>query len=194
MMSHIIDCMGLKCPQPVIQTKKYFDSIESGDATIVVDNEVSKNNVIKYAGSSGYQTKVDRKDGTYLITIKKVHESNDIPDIEEKRLTILVSSNVLGSGDDNLGAALMKSYFYALAEGDIVPKDLLFLNSGVKLAVEGSDVLESLIKLEERGVNIASCGTCLDFYQLKDKLVIGEITNMYTIIEKMHLATNTIKL
>ena len=88
----------------------------------------------------------------------------------------------------------MKSYMYALAESDSIPQDMLFLNGGVKLTVEGSEVLESLNKLKERGVAIASCGTCLDFYSLKDQLAIGEITNMYTIIEKMNNADKAIKL
>ena len=88
----------------------------------------------------------------------------------------------------------MKSYFYALSESDKLPSDLLFLNAGVKLTVEGSDCLDSIIKLKEKGVNILSCGTCLDFYNLKEKLAIGEIGNMYTIIEKMNTSDNTIKL
>jgi selenium metabolism protein YedF len=112
----------------------------------------------------------------------------------EEELVLLVSSEMLGVGDDKLGAALMKSYLYALTESDKKPKVMMFLNGGVKLTAEGSDVMESIKALEESGTEILSCGTCLDFYGLKDKLLIGSVTNMYTIIEKMHHATNTIKL
>lgn len=193
-MENIIDCKGLKCPQPVINTKKYFDSIEEGQATIIVDNEVSKNNVSKFAESNGFTSEVQEKDGLYYISINKENCSCKPMDFNEKKLTIVVANDKLGLGDDKLGATLMKSYFYALSESDLIPSDLLFLNAGVKLTTEGSDCLDSIKKLQERGVNVLNCGTCLDFYNLKEKLVIGEITNMYTIIEKMNSADKTIKL
>jgi len=193
-MENIIDCKGLKCPQPVINTKKYFDSIEEGQATIIVDNEVSKNNVSKFAESNGFKSKVQEKDGLYHIVITKEDCSCKLMNFNEKNLTIVVTNDKLGLGDDKLGLTLMKSYFYALSESDILPSDLLFLNAGVKLSTEGSDCLDSIKKLKERGVNVLSCGTCLDFYNLKEKLAIGEITNMYTIIEKMNSADKTIKL
>lgn len=105
---------------------------------------------------------------------------------------MVISKNTLGSGDDKLGFALMKSYLYALSESDKIPSDLLFLNGGVKLTIEGSDCLETIEALKNKGVNILSCGTCLDFYGIKDKLKVGEITNMYTIVEKMTTGDNTI--
>jgi len=189
-----IDCTGLKCPQPVINTKKYFDSIEEGIAEIVVDNEVAKNNIVKLAENSSLKCEIMEKDGNYHIKINKERCQCEVMELTSKKFTIVVSTDKLGLGDDKLGAALMKSYMFALAESESIPQDMLFLNSGVKLAVEGSEVLESLNKLKDRGVSIASCGTCLDFYGLKDKLTIGEITNMYTIIEKMNNADKTIKL
>ena len=88
----------------------------------------------------------------------------------------------------------MKSYIFALSEADLIPNDLLFINGGVKLTIEDSPVLDSLKKLISRGTNILVCGTCLDFFNVKDKLSIGEITNMYTIVELMNNADNTIKL
>ena len=174
-MENIIDCKGLKCPQPVINTKKHFDSIEEGQATIIVDNEVSKNNVSKFAESNGFKTELQEKDSLYYIKITKENCDCKPINFNEKNLTIVVSNDKLGLGDDKLGLTLMKSYFYALSESDKLPSDLLFLNAGVKLTVEGSDCLDSIIKLKEKGVNILSCGTCLDFYNLKEKLAIGEI-------------------
>lgn len=194
-MKNLIDCKGLKCPQPVINTKKYFDSIQEGEAEVIVDNEVSMNNVCKFAESNGFEKSVVETEGMYHINIKKSCDCCKPMNFDEKKkFTLLVSSDKLGLGDDKLGATLMKSYMYALSENDVLPDDLLFLNSGVKLAIEGSECLESLKAIRDRGVNIYSCGTCLDFYGIKDKLAIGEITNMYTIVEKMNSADNTIKL
>lgn len=191
---NIIDCKGLKCPQPVINTKKYFDSIEDGEAVVIVDNEVSKNNVVKFATSNGYKNSVKEENSLYHITInKEACEACGEMNFEEK-LSILIGSNKFGEGDDTLGETLMKSYLFALSESDKLPTHIMLVNGGVKLGVESSDVLESLFKLKERGVEILSCGTCLDFYGLKEKLAIGEITNMYTIVEIMNKSTNTINL
>lgn len=187
-----INCKGLLCPQPVINTKKYFDSIEKGRAVIIVDNEVAKQNIIKFAKGSGYDyVLIDKKD-EYRIEIIKSNENIKLQDKAE--LSILVSTDILGKGLEELGKILMKSYFYALSESDNIPKNLIFINSGVKLTTEGSEVIDNLNILKEKGVEIASCGTCLDFYGLKDKLLIGEISNMYNIIEKMNASTNTITL
>lgn len=197
----IIDCKGLNCPIPVINTKKYFDEIESGSGIVVVDNEVAKNNIIKFASSSEYSFEVDSKnDEIFEITITKGNSKQNealkvssTQNIDNKPLTILITSDKFGDGSDELGIALMKSYLFALSEADIVPDNLLFLNAGVKLVVENSPVLDSINKLKLRGVNIQSCGLCLDFYGLKEKLVIGEVTNMYAIVELMN-KSNTIKL
>jgi selenium metabolism protein YedF len=189
-----IDCKGLKCPQPVINTKKYFDSIEKGEAEVIVDNEVAKNNLSRLCDNNGLKYSVDEKEGLFHIKIVKYDNTDKISVKQSENLVILVSSDKLGAGDDTLGSTLMKSYMYALSESDKLPKDLLFINSGVNLVTEDSAVLESLKKLSERGVYIASCGVCLDFYGIKERLAVGEITNMYTIIDKMNSAGNTIRL
>ncbi len=194
-MNNIIDCKGLACPMPVVKAKKYFDSIESGEATIIVDNLVAKDNIVKLAKGSGNESIVEEKEGLYFIKITKEkcevvnEETKDI-----KKFTLLVSTDKLGMGDDKLGDMLMKSYIFALSEADTVPTDLLFINGGVNLTIDTSSVLDSLKKLIERGANILVCGSCLDFYNIKDKLSIGEITNMYTIVELMNSADKTIKL
>ena len=189
-----IDCRGLKCPEPVIKTKKYFDECIEGEVIVIVDNDVAKNNIVKLSESSGFKSEVTESQGVFHIKIvKDACECTPIK-FKNEKLTIVVGSDKLGVGDDKLGIALMKSYMYALSESDIIPEDMLFLNGGVKLTTLGSEVLESLNKLKDRGVTISSCGTCLDFYDLKSKLAIGEISNMYTIIEKMNAADKTIKL
>lgn len=194
MDTHTIDCKGLKCPTPVINTKNYFESIESGTATVIVDNEVAKNNIIKLATNSGYIYNVSINENLYYIKmIKEASCCNSCID-DLKKFTIVISSDKLGVGDDKLGSVLMKSYLYALSESNNLPTDLIFLNGGVKLTTEGSDSIESIKTLVNKGVNIVNCGTCLDFYGLKDKLLVGEISNMYSIVEKMNSADMTIKI
>ncbi|EYE88657.1 selenium metabolism protein YedF [Fervidicella metallireducens AeB] len=191
-----INCAGLPCPKPVIMTKKELENIENGELEVIVDNFAAKENVSKYAKSIGLDFTVNQKENLYYILIKKgnneVAECSLMNFENEKNLVIVVGSDKLGAGDDKLGNVLMKSYIYALTESEIKPKTIMFLNGGVKLTTEGSEVLESLKNLESKGVEILSCGTCLDFYGLKDKLIIGNVTNMYTIIEKMNNADKTI--
>lgn len=194
-MNNIIDCKGLQCPLPVVKTKKYFDSIENGESTVIVDNLVAKNNIVKLAEGSGYKSVVEEKEELYYIKItKENNEVVSVPVKASKKFTLVISTDKLGQGDDKLGAILMKSYVFALAEADLIPNDILFINGGVKLTVDDSPVLGSLMKLVERGANILICGVCLDFYNIKDKLSVGEISNMYTIVQLMNNADNTIKL
>ncbi len=107
---------------------------------------------------------------------------------------LVVGGDKLGDGDDKLGEILIKSYMFSLEKCPPYPKTILFLNSGVKLVVENSPVLDNLRAMESQGVEILSCGTCLDYYNLKDKLCVGGVTNMYAIVEMMNNAYNTIKL
>lgn len=192
-MAKVIDCKGLACPKPVILTKKELESMDSGEVTSIVDNNVAVENLKKLSESMGCQSKIEEKEGLFYVTITK-SACSTAKKPEGSRPVILVTSDKLGVGDDKLGQALMKSYMFALPEADVLPEAMLFLNGGVKLTTEGSDVLDSLKKLEKSGVEIMSCGTCLDFYNLKDKLIIGTVTNMYTIVERMNGASNTIKI
>lgn len=196
----VLDCKGLACPKPVILTKKELENMESGEIEVIVDNDTAVANVSKFAKSIGAEAVVKCNEGISHIIIKKeknlplddnINSMNFRP---MENLVLLVGNDKLGNGDDKLGAVLMKSYMFALAESDKKPHTILFLNGGVKLTTEGSDVLESLKLLEAAGTEIMSCGTCLDFYGVKDKLTIGSVTNMYTIVEKMNGASNTIKL
>lgn len=198
-IKNIIDCKGLNCPMPVINTKKYFDGIENGTAIVIVDNEVAKNNVEKFAASNNYSFESENKnDNIFEVKIIKglaqeAQESLQDEVNNRQPLTILIASEELGDGSSELGTALMKSYLFALAEANTIPDNLIFINGGVKLVVQESLVLESIKKLQDKGTNVFSCGLCLDFYNIKDKLAVGEITNMYAIVEMMN-NSNTIKL
>ncbi|MGL5633724.1 MAG: sulfurtransferase-like selenium metabolism protein YedF [Sarcina sp.] len=190
-----IDCSGLECPMPVIKTKKYFETIEEGLAKIIVDNEVAKNNLEKLAQNNNMKFNSEEVNGKFILTIEKtmINSENSMKDTQ-KQFSILISSEFLGHGDDDLGKTLMKSYLYALSEASEIPRKIMFINSGVKLVANESAVLESLNKLNLRGVELCSCGICLDFYGLKEAVGIGEITNMYAIVEEMNSISNLIKL
>lgn len=194
-----IDARGLACPKPVIETKKALEGLKEGNIITVVDNAIARDNVSKLAKSLMLDYTITEVDGNYQISIFKGEYSNQAEDMVQKRpdlanTVILVGSDVMGTGDDVLGAVLIKGYFYTLTEYEPFPKAILFVNSGVRLTVEGSPVIEYLKKLMEMGTEILSCGTCLDYYHLKDQLAVGGITNMYTIVETMQEANNTIRI
>lgn len=194
-MNNIIDCKGLNCPLPVVNTKKYFEVLEEGTATTIVDNEVAKKNVIKLAEKIGCKYKVEEKEGLFYIEINKIKKEIVGESVEvSQKLAVVVGKDELGDGEQELGKILIKSYFFALSESEIIPDDLIFLNSGVKLTIEGAATVDSINKLQERGTKIQVCGTCLDYYNIKDKLQVGEISNMYSIVETMNSSHKIINL
>ena len=189
----LLDLRGLVCPMPIIDTKKYFDSISEGSAKIIVDNEVSKNNLEKFADSNGFKHSTEISENDFIIIMEKI-KVNIEKEKSDDIFSILIGTDKLGTGDDSLGETLMKSYIYALSESNKLPRKIMFLNSGVKLVAKGSSVLEILNSLENKGVEILSCGVCLDFYGLKEMMGVGQVSNMYAIVEEMNSVTNLIKL
>lgn len=122
-------------------------------------------------------------------------KSNNIDNKQETGNTVIfITSAELGRGSAELGAILMKNFMYALIENKELPCSMLFINSGVQLTCENSPVLEHLMNLREQGVEILSCGTCLDYFKLKEKLCVGQVTNIYTILERINKAAKVISL
>jgi selenium metabolism protein YedF len=196
-MKKEVDARKQLCPKPVIMTKKALDEITNGIITTIVDNEVAKENVSKLAQSMNYSYTVEKNnDNEFYIHITKGEAKEETQAVcapnTFKDMVIVFGQDKLGQGLDELGKVLIKGFIYTLTESTPFPSALLFLNGGVKLTTEGSEVIEDLKKLEAEGVEILSCGTCLDYFNIKDKLLVGEITNMYTIVEKMKNTTNTI--
>lgn len=194
-----IDARGLVCPKPVIETKKALDGLNEGNIITLVDNQVAKDNVSKLAKSLNLHFSVTEANGDFEISIFKGAYAQSAEDMVQKRpdlsnLVIIVGKDTMGEGERELGEILIKSYFYALSEAEPYPKAIIFINSGVKLTTMNLQVIEYLKKLHDMGTEILSCGTCLDYYGLKDMLQIGEISNMYTIVEFMNEANNTITL
>ncbi|MDI6600188.1 MAG: sulfurtransferase-like selenium metabolism protein YedF [Thermoanaerobacteraceae bacterium] len=198
-MDKEIDARGLACPQPVVMAKKALDEMEEGSVTAIVDSDTAVENLTRLAESMGTEPEIKREGNTAYITIHKAKAQTEPEEAsctfswpEEKNLVIMVSTDLFGKGDEELGRLLMKNYIYTLTQTDEKPETLIFINRGVFLTTEGSASIDDLKKLEESGIEILSCGTCLDFYGVKDKLKVGSVSNMYTIVEKMNGATNTI--
>lgn len=195
-MSIKIDARGLACPKPVINTKKELDNIEEGIVITTVDNETAKENILKLAKSLNCESRiVDEKENLISIEIKK--GNNVVVQKEESELEdtcVFISSDKMGLGNDELGQVLIKGFIYTLTESKPYPKHILLVNAGVKLSSENEATVENLKILEDAGVEILSCGTCLDYYNLKEKLQVGSVTNMYTIVETLKNASNTISI
>jgi selenium metabolism protein YedF len=189
-MVKLVDCRGEACPQPVIQTKKAI--AESARVTTIVDNRAALANVSRLAEKEGYAVDVEEKDdGIYLHLSRtgSVAQTDAVLSAATKGvvgpLVVLIPSDGMGRGDEELGGILMRSFLHALNEVEPLPNAIIFINSGVKLTVEDSVVLEDLQVLEQRGVGMLACGTCLDFFGLKDKIAVGHISNMYSIAETL---------
>lgn len=196
-----VNAMGDNCPIPVIKTKKAMQAL-TGPETIevLVDNEIAVQNVTKMASSSGGTVSSEKLgDAEFKVTIQMEgapkadeEEVSCMPDARDNTV-VVVSSDRMGSGNDELGKVLIKGFIYAVTQLDTLPKTMLFYNGGATLTTEGSDSLEDLKSLEAQGVQIMTCGTCLDYYGLKEKLAVGTVTNMYSIVETMAKAGRIIK-
>ncbi|MDW7650816.1 MAG: sulfurtransferase-like selenium metabolism protein YedF [Bacillota bacterium] len=191
MTQETLDCRGLTCPQPVVETKKKLTEMKQGTLTVLVDNETAKNNLLKLASALRFESASREEDGLYAVTLLK-EEKGPAENAQARRKLMLVSGETLGRGSDELGAILMKSFFYALSESDNIPESIYLINAGVKLACTGSAVLESLQKLAQMGSQVYSCGLCLDFLELKSQLAVGEVTNMYAIVDALTMADTVI--
>lgn len=196
-----VNAMGDNCPIPVIKTKKAMQAL-TGPETIevLVDNEIAVQNVTKMASASGGQVSSEKiADGEFKITVQMEgaavsgeEEVSCVPDARGNTV-VVVSSDRMGEGNDELGKVLMKGFIFAVTQLDTLPKTMLFYNGGATLTAEGSDSLEDLKSLEAQGVEVMTCGTCLDYYGLKEKLQVGTVTNMYSIVETMANAGRIIK-
>ena len=187
-----VDAKGLPCPQPVINTKKALEGIEEGTVAVLVDSAESCENVRRFAQSQGCQVEITERDGAFCLAITKEYPGQ----AEKKQIgdVVLITGTQLGTGDDGFGESLMISFINTLGEAASRPARLIFVNSGVRLTTEGSGVLETLRRLEQEGVQIWSCGTCLDFYHLADKLRVGIVTNSYEVVDSLLSAGKVIKI
>lgn len=196
-MKKIVDTRGLTCPQPVVLTRQALNDKEIDEVITIVDNPTALENVSKLARSMNLETSVDEKSGQFYISILKDESLEDsllISQSVNPDVTVLITGNVLGRGDNILGGVLMKSFMYTLTQMEGSLGTIIFMNSGVLLTTEGSEVLEYIRALEDCQIEVLSCGACLDYYHLADKLRVGTVTNMFTITEKIMEAPRLITL
>jgi selenium metabolism protein YedF len=210
-MTTDIDARGQACPQPVLMTKKVVDKDRPDRLTVLVDNEAAVENVSRFLGTRGYETKSTGQDGTFTVSGLNVSNSEkennaavsgepavEVPDPYHREKTgktlVLIASDRMGAGDDELGRKLMISFIKTLGEmGDDLWR-LVFVNNGVKLTIAGSPVLETLQAYETQKISIWVCGTCLTHFDLLDEKQVGETTNMLDIVTAMQLAGKVITL
>lgn len=204
-MNKLVDCKGMACPLPVVTAKKAAEELSAGDVlTVLVDNEIAVQNLKRFAEHKGFVAAGEKKsEQEYTVTMQIIsgeaasaEQSEEIAcaaDLRRKGMLVVLSGNVMGSGDPKLGTSLMKAFVFALTKQDQLPDTILCYNTGAYLTCEGADTLEDLKLLESEGVTILTCGTCLDFYGLKEKLAVGGVTNMYDIVERMEHASQIVK-
>lgn len=207
-MEKAVDARGMACPLPVVNAKKAAEEMHAGDVlTVLVDNEIAVQNLQKFANHRGYQVSGEKlAENEYAVKMQitsgemqpaqEADEKEEISctlDTKKKGMVVVLSANVMGTGEEKLGKALMKAFVFALTRQDVLPETILCYNTGAYLTCEGADTLEDLKSLEAEGVNIMTCGTCLDFYEMKEKLAVGSVTNMYEIVETMENAGKLIR-
>ena len=195
-----LDCRGLACPSPVLKTKELIDRENVERVTVVVDNEAAKENVGRFLARNGYEVQVQEGKGEFEVTGSRSQEAVCevfIPEPSgesEEKILVLLGTDRMGRGDDELGRKLMINFVGTLKEMGPSLWRILMLNAGVKLAIEGSALLEPLQELEKEGVSILVCGTCLSHFELMEQKRIGETTNMLDIVTSMQLADRVISL
>ena len=189
-----VNAIGDACPIPVVKTLNALKELGgAGTVQTLVDNEIAVQNLTRLAESKGCTIETEkRSEKEFCVTITTAGavaaaENEEISctvPAEKKKTFVVVSADHMGEGSEELGRILIKGFLFALTQQEHLPSTVLFYNGGAKLTTEGSASLEDLKTLEANGVEILTCGTCLDYYGLKDKLAVGGVTNMYVIVEK----------
>ncbi len=195
-----IDARGLACPAPVIQTKAELENELTDIIEVIVDNEAARQNICRFLESRNFSTSVTRDGNDFRVIGKKI--AGDLPEKQETkavksqhgRLMVMVATDRMGHGDDELGAKLMVSFLKTLMEMGQELWRLIFVNNGVKLTVTDSEVLSILQELENSGIDILVCGTCLNHFNLLEKKQVGETTNMLDIVTSMQIADKVINI
>lgn len=194
-MEHIVDARGQACPQPVIMAKQAL--ADHNRIVVYVDNDAARENVRRLGAKMGCEVTIDRQPGGVFHVHLSRSGEHPRPKGEEaatgavcgiesgKGYIVVLSGETMGKGNDELGAVLIKAFIHTLLQMEKLPERMLFYNTGVKLAVQGSPVLEDLKQLSEAGVEVLVCGTCLNFFGLNSTLAVGSVTNMFEIATGM---------
>lgn len=200
-----VNALGDACPIPVVKTLKALKGLEgAGTVVTYVDNEIAVKNLTKMAEEKGCSATSEKvADKEWHVTVS-ASEAVGVADAQAEadavcvlpnssNTIVVVNTNVMGHGDDTLGKNLMKAFIFSITQLDELPKTMIFYNGGAHLTCEGSESLEDIKGLAEQGVEILTCGTCLKFYGIEDKLAVGDATNMYEIVSRQNAATRVIR-
>jgi len=203
-MSKILDARGLACPKPVIETRKALQTDRS--LTVIVDNKAASQNVSRLATKTGCKFEIEEKDDGIYIHIEcegadSAQDSEQEIEQEEyisceigNNIVVVVASDTVGKGSDELGGILMRAFMHTFLEVEPLPKTMIFMNSGVKLIIKGSPVIEDLQELADRGTEILVCGTCTNYFGITDDVAVGIISNAYSIAESILQADKVVNL
>ena len=201
-MHTVLDCRGLACPQPVIRAKELLDSMAHGSVEVLVDNEAAQSNLARFGKSQGCAVAIRASGDTRHITLSKDGPAKDAVappapkeyrcDLPTTGIIMVIPAETMGRGDDALGRVLMRAYVKTIKSLSPLPAKIFFYNGGVKITATESDLIAPLQDLAAQGVEIYSCGTCLDFFNLKDSLLVGQVTNMFEIMDAMAAQATTV--
>jgi selenium metabolism protein YedF len=191
-----IDCRNMACPAPVLATKKALEEAGEAPVQVLVDAGAAQENVTRFAKGRGYHVDEQPVDGGFALTICREGSTCAVADAPASRGTkvMLICSDRMGEGPEEFGKLLMKNFIITLLDMEEMPWRMLFINSGVFLTTEGSEVLEALEILAARGVEIFSCGLCLDYFNRTDQLKVGTVTNMFATVESLMQTDSVIRI
>ena len=188
-----LDVRGMSCPAPVVSVKRALETAE-GELRVLLDDGAPRENVRRFAEGRGYQVQEEQLQEGFAFTISGAAKPKTAALERAGASVMLIGTDRLGDGPEELGRLLMRNFIMTLVELSELPDRMLFINTGVLLTAEGSDVIEALQALGNRGVEVLSCGICLDFYKKKELLAAGGVTNMFTIAESMLQARSVVRL
>ena len=190
-----IDCRNMACPTPVVTVKRALEEAAGESVQVLLDAGAPRENVTRFAANRGFAVAETAVEGGYALLISgRSAESPAAKPEKGGARVMLIASDRLGDGPEELGRLLMKNFIITLLDVAEAPDRMLFVNTGVFLSTEGSEVIEALEKLGNRGVEVLSCGVCLDFFNRREKLAAGSVTNMFTIAESMLRAGSVVRL
>lgn len=197
-MTTVVDARGMACPIPVVKANQALAAMSEGVLEVHVDNTVAVENLKRMAAQKSLPVKTEEQaPGHYVLTIPVTGKVDTVMPMVScgtgGDFVVAVDTDVMGRGSDELGKTLLKGFLFAVSRLAVLPKTVLFYNGGAKLTVAGSDSLEDLRSMAEKGVEILTCGTCLNYYGLTDQLAVGSVTDMYTIVERLSGAGKVVK-
>lgn len=191
----ILDVKGKKCPMPLIETKKALRELAEDEALkVVLDSETSVQNVMRYLKDNGITAEQHKIGDEYELLVNKSGQVDELTEVDrycetpvpaDKSYVVVFAKDRIGEGDNELGLVLAGSMLNTIKEYDVLPQKIIFLNSGINLVLKGAPALVHLTELEKRGVEIITCGTCLNYFEKTDQLAVGRITNMYEILDSL---------